>query len=81
MVNATKERYGVSDLKKLFAGASRVVVAKGKRVQSFVPGKDSAKEIEAAALGPTGNLRAPAIKTGKTWLIGFNEEAYAERLG
>ena len=31
------------------------------------------------AIGPTGNLRAPAIRTGSTWLVGFNEEAYAER--
>ena len=35
--------------------------------------------IAALALGPTGNLRAPAMRLGKTWMIGFNEEAYAER--
>ena len=28
------------------------------------------------ALGPSGNLRAPAAKVGKTWLVGFNEEAW-----
>jgi hypothetical protein len=27
-------------------------------------------------LGPTGNLRAPTLKVGKTLLVGFNEEAY-----
>ncbi len=27
-------------------------------------------------LGPTGNLRAPTIRTGATVLVGFNEEAY-----
>jgi arsenate reductase-like glutaredoxin family protein len=27
-------------------------------------------------LGPTGNLRAPTIKKGKTLFVGFNEEAY-----
>jgi hypothetical protein len=27
-------------------------------------------------LGPTGNLRAPCIKSGKTVLVGFNDEAY-----
>ncbi len=31
----------------------------------------------AHMLGPTGNLRAPAIRRGKTLLVGFNEEAYA----
>jgi len=32
-------------------------------------------------LGPTGNLRAPAIRAGKTVLIGFNEEVFDSVLG
>jgi hypothetical protein len=27
-------------------------------------------------LGPTGNLRAPTIRKGKTLLVGFSAEAY-----
>ena len=27
-------------------------------------------------LGPTGNLRAPTIRKGKTLLVGFNADAY-----
>ena len=27
-------------------------------------------------LGPTGNLRAPTIRVGKTVLVGFDEETY-----
>lgn len=82
-VNASKERFGKSDLKELFADASKVVVAKGKKVTTLDMKKDapSTAELADVVLGPTGNLRAPAIKTGKTWLVGFNEEAYAERLG
>jgi hypothetical protein len=34
-----------------------------------------------SVLGPTGNLRAPALRTGKTLLVGFNEEAYRQILG
>ena len=81
--DAKKERYAKKDLKKLLDGASKLVVAKGKKVESFDLRKDppSAAEIASVALGPTGNLRAPAIRSGKTWLIGFNEEAYAEALG
>ena len=33
------------------------------------------------ALGPTGNLRAPALRLGKTWLIGFGEPTYEARFG
>jgi hypothetical protein len=78
-VNAAKERFGKADLRRLFEGATRIDVAKGKKVVSFDPGKAAAADIAAVALGPTGNLRAPAMRLGKTWMIGFNEEAYAER--
>jgi arsenate reductase-like glutaredoxin family protein len=82
-VNASKERYGRADLSKLFADASKVVVAKGKKVHTFDMKKDapSAADLAAVVLGPTGNLRAPSAKTGKTWVIGFNEEAYGQRFG
>ena len=33
-----------------------------------------------AMLGPTGNLRAPTIRKGKTLLVGFNEEVYGDSL-
>jgi arsenate reductase-like glutaredoxin family protein len=32
-------------------------------------------------LGPTGNLRAPTIVSGKTVMVGFNAELYAEYWG
>jgi hypothetical protein len=32
-------------------------------------------------LGPTGNLRAPTIRKGKTLLVGFSEEVYRQVLG
>ena len=80
-MNASKERFGKNDLKAIFDGASKVVVGKGKKVLTFDMKKTSTGDAEfvGAVLGPTGNLRAPAIKTGKTWLIGFHEEPYGER--
>jgi hypothetical protein len=32
-------------------------------------------------LGPTGNLRAPTARIGKTLLVGFNADAYRQVLG
>jgi len=80
-VNAAKERFGIRDLKKVFDGASKVVVAKGKKIVEVDLKKDADAwgTLGKIAIGPTGNLRAPAIRTGSTWLVGFNEEAYAER--
>tara|TARA_R110002072_G_scaffold291959_1_gene460318 strand:- start:10492 stop:10677 length:186 start_codon:yes stop_codon:yes gene_type:complete len=58
-----------------------VHVAKGKKVLTFEPKKDSfdPNEFQKAAIGPSGNLRAPTIRTGKTWFVGFSEEAYATK--
>jgi hypothetical protein len=32
----------------------------------------------AAMLGPTGNLRAPCLRVGKTVIVGFNEDLYSQ---
>ena len=42
------------------------------------PGEE---ELLKHILGPTGNLRAPTIRKGKTVLVGFNEDLYADVFG
>ena len=65
---------------ELAKAASRVVVAKGTKLSEFSPGGKAGKELVDAMLGPTGNLRAPCIRAGKTLLVGFNETAYRDAL-
>ena len=71
---------------KLAAGASTIVVAKRGSVVTFVMTKDPPADeallahMLAHMLGPTGNLRAPTIKKGKTLLVGFDEESYEKLL-
>ncbi len=65
----------------LLAKASKMTVAKGKKVQEFAGGAKATDEAVTAMLGSTGNLRAPAIVRGKTLLIGFNEDVYAKTFG
>ncbi|MDJ0867230.1 MAG: hypothetical protein QNK03_14055 [Myxococcota bacterium] len=57
-----------------------VIVAKGKKRSDFAGGS-AGKEVVDAMLGPTGNLRAPTLRVGKTVVVGFHEEAYQEVLG
>ena len=57
-----------------------MIVAKGKKVSEFPGGKASKEHVEAM-LGPTGNLRAPTIRKGKTVLVGFIEEAFQQVFG
>jgi hypothetical protein len=60
-----------------------VIAAKGKKVSEFKAAqlRETPDEVLAAITGPTGNLRAPAIRVGKTLLVGFSEEVYSSLLG
>ena len=82
-MNATKEKFDGDAAMALVREASKLVAAKGKKVTKFDLKKDdpSDEEILKAILGPSGNLRAPAWKRGKTLVVGFNAEAYDDVLG
>ena len=73
-------KLGRSDAAALAKAASKVIVAKGKKVDEFKGGTAS-KEIVDAMLGPTGNLRAPTIRSGKTVVVGFNEDLFNAKFG
>lgn len=66
----------------LARSAQKVVVARGKKLTTFDMKKTPPDDDMLAEhiLGPTGNLRAPALLKGKTLYIGFNEEAYEEMI-
>ena len=55
-----------------------MIVAKGKKISEFKPAGKASKELVDAMLGPTGNLRAPTLRRGKTVLVGFNEEVFEQ---
>lgn len=66
------------DAKELLGNMSKLVAMKGKKVTTLNPKKDDLDECVAAMLGPTGNLRAPTLRVGKTMLVGFNEDCFSE---
>ena len=68
------------DAREILAGSSRVIVAKGKKLESFETGGKVDDDVLDRFLGGTGNLRAPTARSGKTTLVGFNEEAWSEAL-
>ncbi len=71
-------KLGADAARELLEGSERLVVAKGKKVRRFDKPSLASEEAVAAMLGPTGNLRAPTIRTGDTLLVGFNEELFDE---
>ena len=78
VVSAAK-KLGRAEAAELVRQAAKVIVAKGNAAQEHPGGKPSA-EIVGALLGPTGNLRAPALRVGRSLLVGFSEEVYRAQL-
>lgn len=79
-VSASK-KLGADAAAELLDGASRLIAAKGKKVLEFDLKQADREAAVAAMLGPTGNLRAPTLKRGKTIVVGFHEETYADLFG
>ena len=60
-----------------------VYVAKGKKVihVDLKHDRPPRAELLALLLGPTGNLRAPTVRTGRILIVGFDESTYRKTLG
>ncbi|MBL6689995.1 MAG: hypothetical protein ISP91_06350 [Pseudomonadales bacterium] len=67
-----------SDARDLLEDAGRLIAMKGKKVAEFDVSSSVSDDAVEAMLGPTGNMRAPTIKVGETYLVGFNEEVFSE---
>jgi len=83
VVNAAKDRMGPEEALALVRESSKLVAAKGKKVVALnlkteQPDDD---QIKSLIIGPSGWLRAPTWRRGKTVVVGFNEEAYDALLG
>src|SRR5262245_36412662 len=59
-----------------------IYAAKGKQVvhMDVRRGKPSKAELLGVLLGPTGNLRAPTVRKGRTLIVGFDEATYQRLL-
>ena len=67
---------------RVLEGVDELYVAKGKQVAhvDLRKGKPARAELLALLLGPTGNLRAPTLRKGRTLIVGFDEATYARLL-
>jgi hypothetical protein len=65
----------------MLAESTALHVAKGKKLTTFKGAELQSEDAVKAMLGPTGNLRAPTLRVGKTLLVGFNEELFESTFG
>ena len=82
MVPASR-KLGIRDAVALVENADLLVVAKGKRLTELDLNSESPTDdvVAKLMLGPTGNLRAPTLRVGRTLVVGYNEEVLTETFG
>jgi hypothetical protein len=82
-VDAKKQTITRDQALGVLAGVDQLYAAKGKRVVhvDLRKGKPDRALLLGLLLGPTGNLRAPTLRKGRTLLVGFDGPTYAKVLG
>ena len=79
-VNAKKKTIKGDAGWDLVKDADKIFITSGKKILEFSPNKDNQEAIMKKMMGRTGNLRAPTIRKGNVFFIGFNEELYTQVL-
>ncbi len=75
-VNAKNQSFAGDDAWRIVAGADKIYVASGKNIVEFNPASAGKEEVLPKITGRTGNLRAPALKRGNVFYIGYNVALY-----
>ena len=67
----------------MLEGVDELYATKGKKLVyvDLRREKPDRATLESLLIGPSGNLRAPTLRRGRTLLVGFDEAAYAKVLG
>lgn len=70
------------DALTLLNGVADLYVAKGKKTLHFDLANDrpSDDELLSVMLGRSGKLRAPSIRAGKRFLVGYNSDILPDHL-
>ncbi len=81
-MDAKRQRLGRRDALRLLRESGELVAIRRGNVVRVSLGKDrpSDAELLALVLGPTGKLRAPTLKVGRTLVVGFDRATYAKVL-
>jgi len=77
-VDARKETISEDAALELINSFKKIVVGRGKKILEFKVEQNNIDEIMKISLGRTGNLRSPAVLTGDTLYVGFNDSIYKD---
>ena len=81
-VDARKTTLKEKEALALAQEVDEIFASKGKRVVHLDLRKEKPDRaaLLSLLLGPTGNLRAPTLRKGRTLLVGFDEATYSKIL-
>ncbi len=81
--NARRAPRGLAEARALLEGVDEVVSCRGKKVErlDLRGGPPDDATLARLVIGPSGKLRAPTARVGRTLLVGFDEDAYGEAFG
>lgn len=80
-VDAKKQSFQGDTAWQVIAAADKVFVAAGKKVIEFDPTTADKQLMQKKITGPGGNLRAPTLRLGKVFYVGFHPEMYQRIVG
>jgi arsenate reductase-like glutaredoxin family protein len=81
-LDARKTTLKEQDALALVRDVDEIYSMKGKKILHIDLKKEKPDNATLAGLllGPTGNLRAPTLRKGRTLIVGFEPETYAKIL-
>ena len=81
-VDAKKATMGAEAALALAATVDEIYTVKGKKVMrlDLKKSRPPSAELLEYLLGPTGNLRAPVVRKGRTLIVGFDEATFRDLL-
>jgi hypothetical protein len=78
--DARKRKIGRDEAWDILTKYKTVAIGRGKKFKTFAPSDENREEVLKAAMGPSGNLRAPALEKEDTLIIGYNPDMLGDYL-
>lgn len=78
IVDARKEVLHAEETWKLLQTAEELIIAKGKKIVRLVTKEVGKEEVLAQVLGRSGTLRAPTLRVGSRFFVGWGEALFQE---
>jgi arsenate reductase-like glutaredoxin family protein len=82
MVDAKKSPIGPARALAMVKEVDEILATRGKQVVRLDLRKEKPgpEQLRSLLIGPSGKLRAPTLRIGRTLLVGFDEETYRKWL-